>query len=174
MADVYGHRWVSSYGADPRSGSGDTWRRGLGGLTPQQLGHGVERCVAGVYAWPPTLGEFRALCLGVPTFAAVRLDTEKRDAFTVLVWKHLDGYRYRQASADHADRMLREAYDLAREHVMRGGELPELPEALIEHEKPKFVEPTPDEKVATLQRVRDELNLPLAVAASLPPSEDTA
>ncbi|KLB51569.1 hypothetical protein XEUV315_23935, partial [Xanthomonas euvesicatoria] len=35
----------------------------------------------------------------------------------------LDGYRYRGASASDADRMVREAYELARDHVMRGGEV---------------------------------------------------
>ncbi|MCF5946436.1 hypothetical protein L2249_24355, partial [Xanthomonas perforans] len=45
--------------------------------------------------------------------------------FTVLVGMKLDGYRYRGASASDADRMVREAYELARDHVMRGGEVPE-------------------------------------------------
>lgn len=157
MTGIYGHRWTSAYAADPRSGAGDIWARALAGLTPRQIGQGVEACIAGSYSWPPTAPEFRSLCFGIPVFAAVRLDTEKRDPFTFLVWQHLDGFRYRQASADQADRMLREAYDLAREHVMRGGALPEMPAGEIEHEKTKPVEPTPEHKQDVLAKVRAEL-----------------
>lgn len=150
MADVYGHRWVSSFGADPRAGSGGTWARGLAGLTPPQIGQGIDACIAGAYAWPPTLPEFRALCLGVPPFAAVRADTSKADGFTRLVWQFLDGHRYRQSPADVADRLLREAYELAREHVMRGGALPKEPDGLIEQEKPQPYEAPDEQHMATV------------------------
>lgn len=150
MADCYGHRWVSAYGADPRAGAGGTWARGLSGLTPQQIGQGVDSCIAGAYAWPPTLPEFRALCLGVPPFAAVRAETSRSEPFTRLVWQYLDGHRYRNSSADVADRMMREAYELAREHVMRGGELPKDSEA-IEHEEPKpYEQPGEEHRLAVL------------------------
>jgi len=156
MADIYGHRFVSSFGADPRAGAGGTWARGLAGLTPQQIGQGVESCIAGAYAWPPTLPEFRALCLGVPPFAAVRAETSKSEPFTKLVWQYLDGHRYRQASADVADHLLREAYELAREHVMRGGELPSVDDDLLEHEAPApYVAPDPSHMAAVIAEARE-------------------
>lgn len=145
MADVYGHRWTSAYGNDPARGAGSTWSLGLSGLTTEQVGHGVQACIASSEPWPPTLPEFRAMCLGIPSFAAVRLDVgDERSPFTVLVWQYLDGYAYRQASLERADRMLREAYELAREHVMRGGELPEAPAALVTHEKRESKPASPD------------------------------
>lgn len=126
MAAIYGHRWTSSYGDDPGSMAGDTWAAGLSGLTGGQLARGLEACVASSDPWPPSLPDFRAACLGIPPLAAVRLDGDRSNRFTRLVWQHLDGYRYKQAPADQSDRLLREAYELAREHVMRGGALPEI------------------------------------------------
>lgn len=135
MAEIYGHRWTAAYGDDPDQGAGGTWAKGLAGLTAQQLGAGLANCIASADPWPPTLPEFRARCIGIPALAAVRLDVQKATPFARLVWQYLDGHRYRQSSADHADRLLREAYDLAREHVMRGGELPDAPAGVLGQEK---------------------------------------
>ncbi|WP_372380279.1 hypothetical protein [Xanthomonas sp. NCPPB 1062] len=128
MAEIYGTRWTSGFGADPSTGAGSTWAKGLAGVTAQQLGAGLTACIAAADPWPPTLPEFRARCLGVPSLAQVSNELRgggERSGFTVLVGLKLDGYRYRGASASDADRMVREAYELAREHVMRGGEVPE-------------------------------------------------
>ncbi|AOY63412.1 hypothetical protein ABFO19_09240 [Xanthomonas citri pv. glycines] len=128
MAEIYGTRWTSGFGADPSTGAGSTWAKGLAGVTAQQLGAGLTACIAAADPWPPTLPEFRARCLGVPSLARVANELRgggDRSGFTVLVGMKLDGYRYRGASASDADRMVREAYELARDHVMRGGEVPE-------------------------------------------------
>ena len=127
MAEIYGGRWTGSYGDNPNEGAALTWAKGLAGLTGEHLASGINACITCADPWPPTLPEFRLRCLGVPAFAAVRADAGKQDGFTRLVWQYLDGHRYRMASSDMADRLLREAYDQAREHVMRGGALPEAP-----------------------------------------------
>jgi len=158
MADVYGHRWVSSYGADPQKGAGQTWAKGLAGLTGHQLAAGIESCITSAESWPPTLPEFRALCLGIPPLAAVRLDREKVTPFTRLVWQHLDGYRMKQVSADQADRMLRDAYELAREHVMRGGALPE-PSKAIAHEEREIHPLPPEEAAKRIEAIKAELGV---------------
>lgn len=160
MADIYGHKWVSSFGADPEKGAGATWAAALGDLSRRQLGIGIDACRVSADPWPPTLPQFRAMCLGIPTLAAVRLDRDKATPFTRLVWQHLDGYRMRQASADAADRMLREAYELAREHVMRGGSLPEDPVAAITDDtdrKPQ-VPQTEAERLARIKAARRALD----------------
>jgi hypothetical protein len=61
---MYGHRWTSNYGAEDDG----TWRKGLAGLTPEQIGQGLVKCLErkpppGEEDWPPTLTEFRAMCL---------------------------------------------------------------------------------------------------------------
>ena len=64
MARMYGHRWTSSYGAEDDG----TWCKGLAGLEPEQIGRGLVKCLQrrpapGEEDWPPTLTEFRAMCL---------------------------------------------------------------------------------------------------------------
>jgi hypothetical protein len=167
MADVFGHRWISAYGADPQGGAGQTWAAGLAGLTPPQIAAGVDACMVSADPWPPTLPQFRAMCLGIPAFPAVRArlgDFLRRresvvvDPFDRLVWQHLDTYRVRQVSADQADRLIRDAYDIAREHVMRGGELPE-PSVEIEH-KAEPVKPVPPEEAAKrIEAIKAELGV---------------
>ncbi|MFA4660196.1 hypothetical protein P2A10_17530, partial [Xanthomonas perforans] len=71
MAEIYGTRWTSGFGADPSTGAGSTWAKGLAGVTAQQLGAGLTACIAAADPWPPTLPEFRARCLGVPSLAQV-------------------------------------------------------------------------------------------------------
>ena len=61
---MYGHRWKANYGTEDDG----TWRKGLAGLTPTQIGAGLVKCLerrpaAGEEDWPPTLNEFRAMCL---------------------------------------------------------------------------------------------------------------
>lgn len=48
-----------------------------------------------------------------------------------LIFELMASTVYRTSSADKSDRLLREAYDQAREYVMRGGMLPEEPVAVL-------------------------------------------
>lgn len=161
-------RWALAMGASPHpvvTGSdgketidrtkltraGETWAAGLGGLSADQLGAGV-RAVSMTWAEPraPMLGEFRALCLGVPTLADVRAELLQRDVrrspFAIMVGRRLDHYQWRHADQRDADRMLREAYLSAREAVMAGEPLPELlPEIAHVEAAPK---PAPNPEVA--------------------------
>lgn len=156
MAAIFGHRWTSSFGdsAEDSTGvltvAGETWRRGLAGLAEMQIGVGIEACIAASEPWPPTLPEFRAMCLGVPSFPAAtqqfRQPAEMRTAFVRLMWQHIDGWQFAQANTRDAERMLRGAYELAREHVMRGGALPE-PSIAIEAAKPREAKPASPEVV---------------------------
>ena len=168
MAEIYGQRWTAAYGEDAVSGAGDTWAKGLVGITPQQLARGLEACITRADPWPPTLPEFRALCLGIPTLLQVREDLARADTerhpFTVLVWRHLDGWAYRHADKHGAERMLREAYADAREAVMRGEPLPE-PVPAVEHqpEPPKPADPAVAK--ACMADIRERLGLRLDVQA---------
>lgn len=80
-----------------------------------------------------------------------------------MVWQQIDGYLFKQSSADKSDRMLRDAYELAREMVMRGQPLPEVPEAAIAHTEPEFKPASKESAEAALAelgslfRVRDQI-----------------
>lgn len=166
MAEIYGTRWTSSFGERTDEGAALTWAKGLAGLDPRQLAAGIEACIASADPWPPTLPDFRMRCLGIPSFAAVRADSAKQDGFTRLVWQYLDGHRYRMSSAEHADRLLREAYDQAKEHVMRGGAMPKAPAGEIAHE-------VREETPASREQVQTHL-ADIAKELGLSPSEAEA
>lgn len=59
LTEIYGHKWVSAHGESDESG---TWLKGLSGLKPAQLSHGLSACMNREEAWPPTLPEFRRMC----------------------------------------------------------------------------------------------------------------
>lgn len=156
MTQIFGHRWTSAYGADAFIGddtdgsAGSTWANGLRGVTPAQLGVGFNACVTSGSDWPPSLPEFRAMCLGVPTLAAVQAEIggkirsiAERSPFAIAVWRALDGYAYSTAPSDKAGAMLRSAYEDVRERVMRGELLPEAPPAIAAEVKP-FVPADPE------------------------------
>jgi len=139
MTEIYGHRWASAYSDNPAGSAGQTWAKGLAGISPGQLAAGIVACIARATDWPPSLPEFRRMCLGIPSVATVCTELGRQDgqfsAFARLVWQHIDAYRYRHAPADKAEKMVAEAHAAASEYLMRGGELPAEPAGEIEHQK---------------------------------------
>jgi hypothetical protein len=148
MAAMFGHSWVSQYGAQPDGVGGDTWSAVLADLTPQQIAGGLHATSRIAADWPPTAPRFRALCLGIPTMAECRIELRSGNPdpspFARLLWSYLDGYNYRLASTEKADRMLRDAYELASAFVMDGGKLPE-PSPAIEQAEPEPRKPADPE-----------------------------
>lgn len=166
MAQIYGHKWTSAYTANPAGAAAATWSKGLSGLSGRQLADGLAACIATAEPWPPTLPQFRMMCLGIPPFDAVRADAGQQDGFTRLVWQYLDGHRYRLASAEKADKLLLAAYNRAKEFVMRGGELPAAPVAEIEHQVREAVPATREQVARHMDDIARVLNV--AIAADVP------
>ncbi len=136
---MFGHTWASAYGDAPTGTTAETWASCLAGVTNAQIADGLRACLAEGAEFPPSAPRFRGMCLGIPSLALVRLELRGGDhsQFTRAVWANIDGYRFRQSSADAADRMLRDAYELTREQVMRGHALP-TPSEAIEQEAREF------------------------------------
>lgn len=176
MAEIYGHRWTSAFGENPDQGAALTWAKGLAGIAPAQLAEGLVSCLASADPWPPTLPEFRARCLGVPALAQVQMELRspgERSAFSILVWSCIDSHRYRHASIDKTERMIRDAYEIARERVMRGERLPTVPAGtLAEPASSTTPEPRPrDPEVArTALGELDELFRNAGAVASVEPA----
>lgn len=153
MAAIYGHRWTSSYGerCEDDSGAltipGDTWARGLAGMPEISIGTGLNGCLKSADGWPPSLPEFRMLCFDVPPLARVKHDLAKKEVsrFVRQVWFYIDRHRFARVDQRENDKMLADAYYLASEHVMSGGELPEEPIAAIEQHKEPKRNPAPPE-----------------------------
>lgn len=172
MAAIYPHRWTSAMGPSPQDSTGaltiagDTWARGLAGVTSDQLGRGLAACNASADEWPPSLPAFRGMCFGIPPLAQVRFELRpgapEVSAFTRLVYLHIDPWALRHADARDAERMVREAYGLAYDHVMRGGSLPAAPAAALEADKPAPPKPADPAVVAeAMRRVRETLGIPV-------------
>lgn len=127
-------------GTDPNSPDMLAWIAEMRSLTMAQIDMGLKACRQDPSEWPPSPGMFKARCLGVPRYARARYEIggkgEQRSPFVRKMWEYVDAYAYRQASTDKADKMLHDAYDLAVEHVLADGELPEVPVALIEQQAP--------------------------------------
>lgn len=68
MSHLYGHKWTSVYGesaysSDNLTDVAMTWASGLRGVSGDQIAIGLRRCCDSGEAWPPTLPEFRAMCI---------------------------------------------------------------------------------------------------------------
>lgn len=170
MTALYGHAWVSAHGMAATNPDGrltidgETWQRSLVGITGPQLAAGLDACITEAGEFPPSAPRFRAMCLGIPSFARVRIEITKAEAsrspFTRHVWQYVDGYAYRQATIRDGERMLRSAYDLAVETRMQGAELPVTPEFELTHEKPKPGTRTRAVAEAALAEIDQMLNPP--------------
>src|SRR5690348_10983742 len=101
MLATYGHRWESAYGRHANGVTASTWAAGLADIPPADVATAARACLTFGDGWPPTLPEFRALCLGIPSFAEVVLDMRRTDEirqpFTRMVCASLDLWRYRLA-----------------------------------------------------------------------------
>jgi len=146
MGALFGHTWASQYGTAPDGIAADTWASALSGVSAAQIAHGMRETLLLGNDFPPSAPKFRAMCFGVPSLATVALEVTKRERspFTRLVWSNLDSYLFAHADQRTAERLLKDAYAVAREHVMRGCALPELPAGEISHEQPKLT-PASDE-----------------------------
>lgn len=146
LAELFGHTFTSQYGTAPNGSVAETWGTALAGLTGQQLAHGLREVVKLGSEWPPSAPRFRMLCLNIPTLASVsqefkNTDGKNRSPFARKLWQFIDSYQFGRSDHDKADRMFRDAYELACEVVMNGGALDPAPVAVIENEKPAEIKP---------------------------------
>lgn len=176
----YGSAWEQDYGDSPvdedgrLTTAGEVWRDGLFGLTADQLHVGLQRSLLAHPEWPPRVGQFRALCMCIPTLTEIRLEERARpetlSPFLTLVRQHLDMHRYRMDDARTSERLLREAYEVAREHVLRGGALPEPIAGYLptpQQVAPRV--PPPERRQELIDQARAELGLEAEPENAAPP-----
>lgn len=160
MGGLYGHRWASAFGTDPKGLAGREWSLALADLSREQIDAGLDACRRSGEDWPPSAPAFRARCFGIPSFEQVRADvTPKRMRFTRLVLEGLDHYLFVRSAQRDAERMLRTAYDYAVARRLDGAELPEAPVAELAKD-PTSTEPprrtcTPEQIAAHTARIRE-------------------
>lgn len=144
MEAMFPGKWKRDNGLAPVSEdgpltvAGETWALALKGLLPRQMGDGLAACMRMALKWPPTPGEFRALCLGFPSLAQVEQELRPghdRSPLTVLVRSLMDLHAFNAADGYQQSRMIAAAYGQALQHVSTGGTLPAAVPALV-HERP--------------------------------------
>ena len=62
MASLYGHKWTSSYGAEPDPDN--VWSACLRDITPEQIKGALSKLATKGQEWPPSAPEFRKMCTG--------------------------------------------------------------------------------------------------------------
>lgn len=127
LAGIYGHRFTSTAGENPRGPGGRMWGAALRDMSREQIDRGIAACMAAPADEWPTLLLFRDRCLGLPPLRRVMSELnhlESASAFTLKVRFFLDLFAWRSATERQRTDMLQEPYALAREAVMRGEPLP--------------------------------------------------
>lgn len=137
MAAIYLHRWTTAVGTTPQKPSGeltlagDSWSRGLAGMSDEQIRAGLNACLTRTDNWPPVLSEFRALCLQIPDFDDTRMHVTTRGVtdhpFYRLVWLKLDVQTFRSGRHFESEKALQAAYSAARKQVLRDLRYPDKP-----------------------------------------------
>lgn len=144
MATRYRHAWTSEYVGDGGESDDEAlalamadWSEALSGMTDAQIRAGFRADYLRADHWPPSPPEFAAMCHGIPSMARVKHILATRGPaetrFTRLVWSFLDTFQFTRADAKGADRLLADAYELARTHVMSGNPLPDEPCGALVH-----------------------------------------
>lgn len=139
MGGLFGHRWTSQYGDDPGGNSAKVWIDSLNKLTVRQIAEGVKFYRAeSLGEWPPTIPEFRRVCLGAPSIAQVKADIRNSTVtpFSLMVRGHIDTYRLKQSSQKDADRLIEDAYAIALADLASGKPLPQVNPQLGSGRKP--------------------------------------
>ena len=112
MAQFYGNRWVSSYGERDIS---NVWFKVLKDCTPEMLAHGLKACLNDYQSWPPTLGEFNALCHGLPARnAAIKLAIDgsyTSNAFILAMRKNIGSWNLHNKTYRELEGLAQSAYD---------------------------------------------------------------
>lgn len=146
MLAIYPHRWGSALGAAPQhpdgkfTVAGETWAKGLAGLTTEHIATGLRNCVtrSNGDGWPPALDQFRAWCLDIPDLIDVIEELRpgnnaEKSPFVRLVWmKLIDPWECQNATATRRAQLIERAYRKARQHVLELKPLPQKPIAAIE------------------------------------------
>ena len=177
---MYGHKWVSIYpDSDVLIEAETEWGRALAGISLDDIKRGLDRCVDEYPSWPPTIGEFKQLCLpdpgelGLPNIGTVlkEICSSRLREFgappkpyshglilAIIQDDRCDARIWGQLPAVQAEKKLEPIY---REYIKRAtaGEKFELPEAL-EHKPQKPI--SREERVSTASRylggLKDALN----------------
>lgn len=126
MTAAFQHRWTSIHGDNFAETSGRIWAIELAGFGQRAIQRGLDASVK--LEWPPVLAEFKGYCVGVLPLATVKAQragtASAQHPFTVLVGRFIPYHEWRHADAPRQEKMLQQAWEQAREHLLAGGAMP--------------------------------------------------
>lgn len=159
MAEIYGHRWVSSFGESPAP----MWCSAMSRITDDQIRHGMAACVVKRIEWTPTLTEFIALCtavVGIPSdddawseaFEIARRWKRPHECSHPAVWHALSQVvNYSYVAEEALERRFKRNYEQVRKDLADGLVLAPIPQPLP---RPENVKTNYDE--ATVAAAREK------------------
>lgn len=155
MLALFGHTWASQYGTEANGIAGETWAVALAGVTGKQIADGLRVTMTLGKDFPPSAPRFRALCMNIPSqpmASRMIYGKEPSSPFSRHMWGYIDAFRFRTAEMEKTDRMIADAYGMTTEFIMRGGQLPEEPAALLEAPRADPVTRTDEESTEFYER----------------------
>ena len=98
LGATYGTRWGQQFGGggDKQKMAMEVWGEGLRDIPDEAMARALKRCADRHLEWPPTLPEFRELCLASRTFDELPrrpLDPERGIEHTPTSTRDGPGYR---------------------------------------------------------------------------------
>jgi len=109
LRESVGQSWVREYG-DVNGEAIRTWEHALRDFTDDQIARGVRACQSWTKSFPPTIGQFKEMCLTVhhsPNFTEKRMAQEKAFGKPANVIEHLDRVAASGIAQTELDRMRR-------------------------------------------------------------------
>lgn len=150
---IYGHRWLSQFIDNDFTLS--EWCSAIKGLTPKQVGQGLEKCKSVYREFPPNCLQFRDICIDADgrreelynellNWENLSKDQKSREGLYLI--RNIDRVNFRRADYKTAERMFRTVYEKMLAYLADGNELPDFP-VEIEHKKEPPLAP---EKISAL------------------------
>jgi len=142
MTSIYGHRWTSFAGDDPRSFVGREWSSDLLHFTRGEIDAAFDVCKRSIDEWPPSLIGFKKMCYGIPSFNKLKAEIgNRKNPFSRLAWSVMDPSMrtaFTNSDTKTAEKLLMWVYEKCVELRMAGEPFPPEPAALLESEKKKI------------------------------------
>jgi len=110
MTRVYGHKWSSNFG----SSDDGTWLSALKEIPEAMIVAGLNKCLTRQDPWPPSLPEFRQMCLNLPSVDKIYQEvTQNRitNELSLLVRKKIPSWDWQTKTEKQLKGMVSVAYD---------------------------------------------------------------
>lgn len=130
MAHLYGHKWVSVYGAATRDGgltlSARQWLYDLRDMTPEQVALGVAEVERRGREWPPGPIDFKRLCLQIPSLEQLLDRGTNYGPVCAEIRKRLDWFRIDGMASEKARELAGQQMERAVLNMRESGALQAL------------------------------------------------